>query len=114
MPPDKVIVLTSADSQVRSRYPQRYTAHENVSRGKLTAECGLSPMDGLGIIQSQKVMCSVEVKVSSEHENLHTNPTRNQAQNHRYETPGFNPQHNQVPQCSYNTMLQVRSRPIMQ
>jgi len=29
-----------------------------------------------------------------------------------YETLGFYSQHNQVPQCSYNTMLQVTSRPI--
>jgi Holliday junction resolvase-like predicted endonuclease len=71
-------------------------------------------MDRLGIAHSQKVLCFVEVKVSSEHENLHTNPTRNQAQNHMYETPGFYPQHNQVPQCSYNTMLQVTRRPTMQ
>jgi hypothetical protein len=54
-------------------------------------------MDGLGVVHSHKILCSVEVKVSSEHENMHTNQTRNQAQNHMYETPGFYPQHNQVP-----------------
>jgi len=74
-------------------------------------------MDGLGVVHSHKVLCSVEVKVSSEHENMHTNQTRNQAQNHMYKTPGFYLQHNQVPsmltQCSYNAMLQVTSRPIM-
>jgi len=48
----------------------------NVSQQReATAECGLSTMHRLGILYSQKVLCSVEMKVSSVHENLHTNPT---------------------------------------
>jgi len=110
MHPDKVSVLTSADPRGRSCYSQLHTVHKNVSQQwEATAM-----WTWLGILHSQKVLCSVKLKVSSVHENLHTNPTRNQTRIHTYEAPGFYPQHNQVPQCSYNTMLQVTSRPIMQ
>jgi hypothetical protein len=84
-------------------YAGRWYAGLGLSQQRETpAQCELSTTDGLGIVHSQKVLCSLEVEISSEHENLHTNPTRNEAQNRIYETPEFYPQHKQVP--SVDTM----------
>jgi len=66
MHPDKVSVLTSADPQGISCYPQWYTVHKNVSQQReATAQWGLSTMGRLGILHSQKVYCSAEKSKST-------------------------------------------------